>query len=136
MVSDINDISEISDEDRAHTHLKQIMLQEINAQEQTQKILRKVFRRISVLYFIVAAVVVVGLMFLIYINSRPESKANEALKEMEALNTRIALQRQYIEMDREDLEKTRNSIKELTKIQDSLVKKTEKRKRSYSSHTK
>ena len=132
----MSDINEISDEDRAHTHLKQIMLQEINAQEQTQKILRKVFRRISVLYFIVAAVVVVGLMFLIYINSRPESKANEALKEMEALNTRITLQRQYIEMDREDLEKTRNSVKELIKIQDSLVKKTTKGKRSHSSHTK
>ena len=122
----MSDINEISDEDRAHTHLKQIMLQEIMAQEQTQKILRKVFRRISVLYFIVAAVVVIGLMLLIYITSRPESKASVALKEMEALNTRISLQRQYIEIDRKDLEKTRNAVRQLTKIQDSLIKKNGK----------
>jgi hypothetical protein len=106
----------------AHAHLKQMLLQQIESQERTQKILRRIFRRISIIYISIAAVVIIGIMFLIYITSKPESKANAALKEMEALNTRITLQRQYIEMDRKDLERTRNAVNKLIKTQDSIIK--------------
>lgn len=111
---------------RAYAHLKEMILKQTESEEQTQKILKKIFNRISMIYVSLSAVIIIGLMFLIYITSRPESKASTALKEMEALNTRISLQRQYIEMDRKDLEITRNAVNELTKIQDSLIKKNGK----------
>lgn len=111
---------ESDENERAHAHLKQILLQQIESQERTQKILKRIFRRISIIYISIAAVVIIGIMFLIYIESRPDSKAGIALKEMENLNTRITMQRQYIEMDRKDLENTRDAVNKLIKIQDSI----------------
>jgi hypothetical protein len=99
-----------------------MLLQQIESQERTQKILKRIFRRISIIYISIAAVVIIGIMFLIYIESRPDSKASVALKEMENLNTRITMQRMYIEMDRKDLEKTREEVNKLIKIQDSIIK--------------
>lgn len=96
-----------------HAHLKQLLLQQIKSQEKTQEILKEIFRRISLIYIILSAVIIIGIMFLIYVNNQPGSKANVALKEVESLNTRISLQRQYIEIDRKDLETVRKEFQEL-----------------------
>jgi hypothetical protein len=116
------DTINIDENERAHATLKMMLLQQIAAEDQTQKILRKIFRRISLIYVVFSAIIILSLTFLIYTTNKPESKASVALKEMEALNTRITLQRQYIEIDRKDLEKTREAVNKLIKIQDSIIK--------------
>lgn len=113
---------EMGENEIAHQHLKQLLLQQIESQERTQKILKRIFKRISLIYILISSVIILGIMFLIYVEGRPESKASVALEEMEALNTRITLQRQYIEMDRKDLEKTREAVNKLIKTQDSIIK--------------
>ena len=113
---------EIDENAAAHAHLKQMLLQQIESQERTQKILKRIFRRISLIYISISAVIIVGIMFLIYINSRPESLAKQAIRDMNSLNTRISLQREYIEMDRKELEAQRNDLTELKMIQDSIRK--------------
>lgn len=118
---DIDNLSGDENE-RAHATLKMMLLQQIAAEDQTQKILRKIFSRISIIYVVFSAIIILSLTFLIYIINKPESKANVALKEMNALNTRITLQREYIEMDRKDLENTRDAVNKLIKTQDSITK--------------
>lgn len=95
----------------AHTHLKQMLLQQIESQERTQKILKRIFRRISVIYISISAVIIIGIMFLIYIISRPESKASKLLKEVDSLNTRISLQREYINMNTKEIFNIKDSTK-------------------------
>lgn len=107
---------------RAHAHLKEILLQQIESQEKGQVILKKIFRRISIIYISISAVMIIGIMFLIYIISRPESRANTAMKEVDALNTRISLQRQYIEIDRKELESQKVELLQIRKTQDSIKK--------------
>lgn len=96
---------------KAHAHLKQMLLQQIESQERTQKILKRIFRRISVIYVSISAVIIIGIMFLIYIISRPESKTNKLLREVDSLNTRISLQREYINMNSKEIFNLKDSTK-------------------------
>jgi hypothetical protein len=121
MAMDIEDADK-NENERAHAALKMMVMQQIASQEATQDILKSIFRKIRLIYIIISAVILICIVFLIYVESLPNSKASVALKEMENLNTRITMQRMYIEMDRKDLEKTREAVNKLIKIQDSIIK--------------
>lgn len=113
---------ETDDNVSANAHLKQLLLDQIMIQGKGNILFKKILRRISIIYFSLSAVILIGIMFIIYIVSKPDSRANIAIKQMDALNTRISVQRQFIEIDRQDLEKTRKEVDKLIKVQDSLKK--------------
>lgn len=111
----------------AHAQLKQIILQEIKAQEDTQSILKRIFKRITIIYIFVSVVMIIGLAIIVYLIIQPTSKTSKALKEVEKvsadihdLNTRMTMQRQYIEMDNSELGKIWENIIMLRKVQDSI----------------
>ena len=111
----------------AHAQLKQIILQEIKAQEDTQSILKRIFKRITIIYIFVSVVMIIGIAIIVYLIIQPTSKTSKALKQIEVLNTdihdlntRITMQRQYIEMDNSELGKIWENIIMLREVQDSI----------------
>ncbi|HEY8690572.1 MAG TPA: hypothetical protein VIM07_15150 [Chitinophagaceae bacterium] len=104
-------------------HLKETLLLQIKSQEQVKVLFKKILTRITIIYISISVAILIGVMFIIYTLNKPESIAKNALREMEALNTRISIQREFIEMDRNDLEHTRQDVNNLIKIQDSLKRK-------------
>lgn len=120
----------------AHIHLKQLLLEHIEGQEKiieqqerNYKMYKKIWTRVGALQVSLWAVTLMGIALLIYIVTRPESKANMAIKKLDDINSRITIQRVSIEMDKEriredsiHLENIRSEVKNIAKAQDSIKK--------------
>ena len=92
-------------------YLKALILQQIKSQEEANKSFKKILRRITVFSVIMFAVLVMMISDIIYVQNRPESKVNEALKTAKDLETRISLQRDYININSNDIRKLSDSSK-------------------------
>lgn len=99
-------------------YLKQLIQQQIKSQDETNKLFRellnnnnKVRRRITLVLFAVAVMILGGIAFIIYTENKPQSALNETLKAAKDLEVRISLQRQYINMNTQDIHNLSDSIK-------------------------
>lgn len=91
-------------------YLKDLILQQIKSQEETTKFFKKILRRLSLFSIVIAFVILSGIGYIIYTENKPHSLVNEALKTAKDLETRIRLQRDYINMNTKDIDtlKTKN----------------------------
>jgi hypothetical protein len=99
----------------ANSHLKQLLLQQINSQERVNARYGKILRRITYIYCVLSLAILGGLMFVIYSINKPESKIYELMKEVSGLETRTTLQRQYIEIDKNTLDSIEKELKVIDK---------------------
>lgn len=87
-------------------YLKQLIMDEIEAQNKASIKYSKILRRLSVLLFGILFLLV-SIMFafgyVIYLENQPQSEVNKALKSIQGLETRISLQREYINLNTEKL---------------------------------
>lgn len=93
-------------EDNTNTiiHLKEILLEQIKGQERVQLLFKKILRRITIVTIGLSFSILGGIIFIIYTENKPQSAINKALKSIEGLETRIRLQRTYINMNTEKLQ--------------------------------
>lgn len=99
-------------------YLKQLIQQQIEKQEETNNLFkellknnRKVIRRITLVFFAVAAMLLGGIIFIIYTENKPQSVLNTTLKAAKDLETRISLQREYIDMNTKEIHDLKDSSK-------------------------
>lgn len=92
-------------------YLKQLILQQIKSQEEANKSFKKILHRLTCFFVVVAFSILIGIAFIIYTENKPHSIVNEALKTAKDLETRISLQRQYINMNTKDIDDLKDSTK-------------------------
>lgn len=95
-------------------YLKQLIIAEIEAQNRASVYYQKILRRISILLFFVL-LLVIGMAFtlgyIVYLEKQPQSEVNKALKAIQGIETRIGLQREYINLNTEKLNKMDTAVK-------------------------
>jgi len=106
---------EMDENATAHTHLKQLLLQQIESQEKVSVRYQKILKRMAYISFALYIAILVGVFFIIYSINKPETQINILRKEVKGLETRTSLQREYIEMDKKDLDSIHNLIDSLKK---------------------
>lgn len=87
-------------------YLKQLIISELEAHNTASVKYAKILRRLSIL-LLVCMLLLIGLVisfgYVIYLENQPQSEVNKALKSIQGLETRISLQREYINLNTEKL---------------------------------
>lgn len=102
---------EMDENAAAHAHLKQLLLQQIEGQERVSARYAKILKRLTYLLLTLSFAILGGLYFIIYSINKPDTQINALRKEVKGLRT--ALQRQYIEIDKNDLDLIQKDVNTL-----------------------
>lgn len=112
---------EMDDNAKAHAHLKDLLLQQIEihskqieVQEKVSVRYKKILKRITVISILLSIAILGGICFIIYSVSKPESKINSLMKQVHGLEIRTSLQREYIDMDKSTLDSIQDKLNKLS----------------------
>lgn len=104
---------EMDENAAAHAHLKQLLLQQIEGQERVSARYAKILKRLTYLLLTLSFAILGGIYFIIYSINKPDTQINALRKEVKGLEVRTALQRQYIEIDKNDLDLIQKDVNTL-----------------------
>lgn len=88
----------------AHAHLKLLLLQQFESQEKVSAKYAKILKRITYISFALSISILGGVFFIIYSINKPETQINSLKNDIRWLETRTSLLRQYIDIDKNDLD--------------------------------
>lgn len=95
-------------------YLKELIRNHIKSEEEANRSFKKILRRITMACTIGCVVIIAEVGVIIHIENQPYSKLNEVLKATKDLETRISLQREYINMNTKDIQDI-NEVKDSAK---------------------
>ncbi len=101
---------ELDENAAAHAHLKEILLQQIESQEKVGRRYAKILRRIAYISIALSFSILGGIYFIIYTVNKPETRINTLMDEVNGFEIRTSLLRDYIDMDKNELDSIHNLI--------------------------
>lgn len=107
-----------TEENKIMEYLKLLIQQQIKSQDETNAMFREILKnnkkaekKNTIALILVAILILGGLLFIIYTENKPQSVLKTTLKAAQDLETRISLQRQYIDMNTKNIQDLSDSIK-------------------------
>lgn len=92
------------DETSGLVHLKGLLLQQIESQEKVNARYAKILRRIAYISITLFISTLCGIFFIIYSINKPESRTNALIEEVNGLEVRTSLLRDYIDIDKKEID--------------------------------
>lgn len=94
----------------AQAHLKQIILEQINIQQKNTKLYNTILRRIAIISIVLLVLIAMVAASLFYTINKPESRINSLTENIQELETKVKIQRIYIDLDKQKLDSVTKSV--------------------------